>query len=104
MTEVAYGIRRVTNGVSNWYLVSEGRKITVVDAGKPSDWQLLVRELDLMHLSLSAVDCVLLTHAHSDHTGFAEHAFHTSDDLVAARFQRNAHQECGNHPQRNADS
>ncbi|MBV9099933.1 MAG: MBL fold metallo-hydrolase [Candidatus Dormibacteraeota bacterium] len=74
MAEVVPGVRKLSNGVSNWYVVGEGGKLTLVDAGKPSDWKALLRELEVMGLPLDSVDCVLLTHAHSDHTGFAERA------------------------------
>ena len=74
MSEIVSGIRKLGNSVSNWYLISDGGKVTLVDAGKPSDWKALLRELELLRLPLNSVDCVLLTHAHSDHTGFAERA------------------------------
>lgn len=74
MGEVLPGVRKLSNSVSNWYLISDRGKVTLVDAGKPSDWKALLREMELMHLPPDRLDCVLLTHAHSDHTGFAERA------------------------------
>ena len=74
MIEVAPGIRQLTNGISNWYLVEEGGGVTLVDAGKPADWSQLLAALRSLGRTLDAVDSVLLTHAHSDHTGFAERA------------------------------
>ncbi|MBV8444440.1 MAG: MBL fold metallo-hydrolase, partial [Candidatus Dormibacteraeota bacterium] len=65
---------RVTNGVSNFYAVEQGGKVTLVDAGTPRDWTRLVSALETTGLGLDAVDCILLTHAHSDHTGFSERA------------------------------
>ncbi len=67
-------VTRLTSGISNWYLVEEGSKVTLIDAGVPADWKLLLGALRSRGLGLDAVDCVLLTHAHSDHTGFAERA------------------------------
>jgi glyoxylase-like metal-dependent hydrolase (beta-lactamase superfamily II) len=90
--ELAAGLRRLSNRVSHFYVVEEGGKLTLVDAGKPSDWALLLRTLAAHQLSLSAIDCVLVTHAHGDHTGFAERAraeaeatvrVHESDAAVA---------------------
>jgi glyoxylase-like metal-dependent hydrolase (beta-lactamase superfamily II) len=74
MIEVAPGIRQLTNGISNWYMVEEGGSVTLVDAGKPADWAQLLAALRSLGRTLDAVDNVLLTHAHSDHTGFAERA------------------------------
>ena len=73
-TEVAPGIRRLTGGVSNFYLVEESGGLTLVDAGTPGDWQLFLRTLDTLGRRLDNLDAVVLTHAHPDHVGFAERA------------------------------
>ena len=72
--ELGAGLRRLSNSVSHFYMVEEGGKVTLVDAGKPSDWLLLSQTLTSSGHSLADIDCVLLTHAHGDHTGFAERA------------------------------
>ena len=72
--EVAKGVRRLTQGVTNFYLVEEGGKLLLVDAGTPGDWELLARAVSTLPYELDALDTVLLTHAHADHTGFAERA------------------------------
>jgi glyoxylase-like metal-dependent hydrolase (beta-lactamase superfamily II) len=74
LTRVADGVSRVTGGVVNWYVVVDRGKATLVDAGVPGDWKLLLETVRSLELSLRDIDCVLLTHAHSDHTGFAERA------------------------------
>jgi glyoxylase-like metal-dependent hydrolase (beta-lactamase superfamily II) len=82
MTEVAAGIHRLTNGVANFYVIAESGKLVLVDAGAPKDWSLfgqLVRELGR---DLGDLDAVLLTHAHTDHTGFAEQARATTGARV----------------------
>lgn len=82
MTEVAAGIHRLTNGVANFYVIEESGKLVLVDAGAPKDWSLfgtLVRELGM---DLGDLDAVLLTHAHTDHTGFAERARSTTGARV----------------------
>jgi hypothetical protein len=72
--EVAKGIHRLTRGIANFYLIDEGGKLVLIDAGTPKDWDLLGRTLTARRRQLSDLDAVLLTHAHGDHTGFAEQA------------------------------
>src|SRR2546430_16331402 len=72
--EVAPGVTRLTKGIVNWYMVEEGGKLTLIDAGTPADWPLLLSTLQATGRRLEDVDAVLLTHAHGDHTGFAERA------------------------------
>jgi len=72
--QVSEGIHRLTQGVTNFYLIGESGKYTVVDAGTPGDWAYFARSLAGLGAKLADVDAVLLTHAHPDHTGFAERA------------------------------
>jgi glyoxylase-like metal-dependent hydrolase (beta-lactamase superfamily II) len=72
--EVAEGVHRLTGGICNFYLVEQDGKLVLVDAGTPADWDLLVRTLPGLGRGLEDIDAVLITHAHSDHTGFAERA------------------------------
>ena len=72
--EVAQGIHRLTQGVSNFYLIEEAGRFVLVDAGAPRDWDLLVGAMSGLGRALDDLEAVLLTHAHSDHTGFAERA------------------------------
>jgi glyoxylase-like metal-dependent hydrolase (beta-lactamase superfamily II) len=81
VTEVAEGIHRLTNGVANFYLIEESGKLVLVDAGAPKDWALFTQAaLDLGKVA-GDLDAVLLTHAHTDHTGFAEEARATRTSL-----------------------
>lgn len=70
--EIAPGIRRLGTGRVNVYLVEEAGAITIVDAGLPGYFGDLLAELTAMGRSIEDVRAVLLTHAHTDHIGFAE--------------------------------
>jgi glyoxylase-like metal-dependent hydrolase (beta-lactamase superfamily II) len=74
LVQVAEGVHRVSGGVTNFYLISESGKYTVVDAGTPGDWGLLESSLRELGSTPQDLDAVLLTHAHVDHVGFAERA------------------------------
>ncbi|HZD37671.1 MAG TPA: MBL fold metallo-hydrolase [Actinomycetes bacterium] len=80
--QVADGIHRLSQGVCNFYLIAEGGRLVLVDAGAPADWDLLVRTLPTLGRTLDDLEAVLLTHAHSDHTGFAERARTTAHATV----------------------
>jgi glyoxylase-like metal-dependent hydrolase (beta-lactamase superfamily II) len=74
MPEVAPRIRRIGEDIVNSYLVEDGGAITIVDAGAPSYWDDLGRELTTIGRSLADVRAIVLTHGHEDHIGFAERA------------------------------
>ncbi len=76
--EVAHGVHRLTGGVCNFYLLEDGGRLVLVDAGAPGDWNLLLRTLTALGRGLEDLEAVLLTHAHGDHTGFAERARSTA--------------------------
>src|SRR6185295_447151 len=61
-----------TSSLVNSYLVEDGGRVTVIDAGLPGLWKDLGPELDAMGRSLDDVAAVLLTHGDVDHVGFAE--------------------------------
>jgi len=73
-TDVAPGVHRIEDAFTNWYLVEDGDRLTVVDAGVPSSWDSLQDALKALGRSTGDVDAVVLTHAHFDHVGFAERA------------------------------
>ncbi len=70
--EVAEGVHRLTQGVTNFYLIGQSGKFTLVDAGTPGDWHFFQRSLTSLGGQLADVEAVLLTHAHPDHIGIAE--------------------------------
>lgn len=71
--EIAPGIRRLGSSAKvGVYLIEEPGGITIVDAGLPAYFGDLQSELTAMGRTIDDVRAVLLTHAHSDHIGFAE--------------------------------
>jgi glyoxylase-like metal-dependent hydrolase (beta-lactamase superfamily II) len=81
--EVAAGVHQLTRGVCNFYLIEDSGKLMLVDAGAPGDWSLLVQTIGSLGRRLNDLDAVLLTHAHADHTGFAERARTTAGARVS---------------------
>jgi glyoxylase-like metal-dependent hydrolase (beta-lactamase superfamily II) len=69
---VAEGIHRVEDAYTNWYLVADGPRLTVVDAGVPTSWKSLHVALARLGRSPADIEALVLTHAHFDHVGFAE--------------------------------
>jgi glyoxylase-like metal-dependent hydrolase (beta-lactamase superfamily II) len=69
--EVSLGVRRLGSERVNFYFVEEGGRVTVVDAGVSGYWDQVEPALAEVGRSLEDVEAVVLTHAHSDHTGVA---------------------------------
>jgi glyoxylase-like metal-dependent hydrolase (beta-lactamase superfamily II) len=72
--DAAPGIHRVEDANVNWYLVEDGGRLTVVDAGVPTSWASLESAVRQVGRSLGDIEAVVLTHAHFDHIGIAERA------------------------------
>jgi glyoxylase-like metal-dependent hydrolase (beta-lactamase superfamily II) len=71
-TEVAPGIHRLGNELVNFYVVEDGARLALVDAGLPGFRRQLEAFLAERGRTLRDVAAVLLTHAHGDHVGVAE--------------------------------
>lgn len=56
----------------NWYVVEQDSRLTVVDAGFPGHYRVLVEGLSNIGREIKDVEAIILTHSHADHTGFAE--------------------------------
>ena len=80
--QVQEGIHRLTQGAVNFYLIEEGGRLLLVDAGAPGDWDLLVRTVADLGRRLDNLEAVLRTHAHADYIGTAERARAAADARV----------------------
>lgn len=69
---VVPGVHRGEDANVNWYLLQEDDRLTLIDAGVPASWKTLVGGLGELGLPLSAIEAIVLTHAHFDHVGIAE--------------------------------
>ncbi len=71
---VVEGVHRIEDAYTNWYLLEQDGRLTIVDAGVPTSWQSLHDALGRLGRRASDVEALVLTHAHFDHVGFAEKA------------------------------
>ena len=71
---VVRGVHRVEDSFTNWYLVEEDGRLTIVDTGLPGSWKLLGEALAAIGRTPGDIEAVVLTHGHFDHLGFAERA------------------------------
>jgi glyoxylase-like metal-dependent hydrolase (beta-lactamase superfamily II) len=71
--EVADGIFHVRGTEVNWYLIREGDDLTLVDSGYPGDLERVEESVRVLGRAPADVRAVLLTHAHVDHMGAAQH-------------------------------
>ena len=71
-TQVAPGVHRLGNALVNCYLIEDGNGMTLVDGGLPGFRRQLNEYLRSRGRSVTDIDAVILTHAHSDHVGMVE--------------------------------
>ena len=64
-------IHRAGTEIVNYYLLDEGGRVTIVDAGLPAYRPKLEPALGEIGRRLEDVEAIVLTHAHIDHVGFA---------------------------------
>jgi glyoxylase-like metal-dependent hydrolase (beta-lactamase superfamily II) len=72
LTQICPGAHRLSSVYTNWYLLAEGGRLTVLDAGLPRDWRGFSSALSRLGHTPADVDAVLITHHHPDHAGNAE--------------------------------
>jgi glyoxylase-like metal-dependent hydrolase (beta-lactamase superfamily II) len=69
--QVALGVHRLGSDRVNFYLVEDEGRVTIVDAGISGYWDQVEPALEQFGRGLDDVAAIVLTHAHSDHTGVA---------------------------------
>jgi glyoxylase-like metal-dependent hydrolase (beta-lactamase superfamily II) len=79
--QVADGIYRLGTDIHNFYVITEGGKATVVDAGCSKEFPKLKQGLASIGMKLDDVEAIILTHAHTDHIGFAAEANATGTEV-----------------------
>jgi glyoxylase-like metal-dependent hydrolase (beta-lactamase superfamily II) len=72
VTHVSEGVHRLESVYTNWYLIEQGGRLTVLDAGLPRDWRDFASALSRLGYTPADIDAVLITHHHLDHAGNAE--------------------------------
>lgn len=80
--QLAPSLHRVGSDMVNVYLIADERGVTLIDAGIPGLWEDLIRELNTMGRSISEIRGVILTHADTDHLGFAERIRQEADTPI----------------------
>lgn len=77
----------LTLGVDNCYLI-EAEPCVLVDGGAPGQVRGFARQLEALHIALSRIGLIALTHAHWDHIGSARALV----DLTGAKLAVHAHE------------
>ena len=69
--EIVPGVYGLGDEWVNWYLVDDGGRVTVVDAGIPAYATSLEADVRAIGRTLSDIEALVLTHSDADHTGIA---------------------------------
>lgn len=67
--EVADRAYRLGAELVNWFIVEDGGRLILVDAGNPKQYRQLPEALASRGRSIRDIEAVVLTHAHGDHLG-----------------------------------
>lgn len=70
--ELAPGVHQAIANRTGWCLITSGDSVTIVDAGWPKDYDLIVESLSRIGHTPASVQGIILTHGHVDHLGCAE--------------------------------
>ena len=72
--DVVPGVHRIEDAFTNWFLIEDDGRLTIVDAGVRKSWDSLHEALGRLGHRPEQIEALVLTHAHFDHLGFAERA------------------------------
>lgn len=98
---VAERIHLIEHAGVNCYIVEDGSKVMLVDAGLPRMWDMAMAALQELGRSPQDITALVLTHGHFDHVGFAARAgqelkvpifVHPGDAYLAAHPYRYKHE------------
>lgn len=84
VAEVAKGVHAVEGNDVNYLLLTDGDDVTLIDTGYPGDRKNLEAALGQIGRQPADVRAIVLTHAHTDHTGNARHIATVSAATVYA--------------------
>ncbi|MFJ5035947.1 MBL fold metallo-hydrolase [Streptomyces sp. NPDC088560] len=73
IVRVESNVYAVSGSNTNWVIVKDGDSCTLIDTGYPGDRDAVLASLQAVGLNPRSVAAVLVTHAHNDHIGAAEH-------------------------------
>ncbi|GGJ58725.1 MBL fold metallo-hydrolase [Streptomyces brasiliensis] len=73
IVRVESNVHSVSGSNTNWVIVKDGDSCTLIDTGYPGDCDAVLASLEAVGLNARSVAAVLVTHAHNDHIGAAEH-------------------------------
>lgn len=71
--QMADGVYRAEGTAVNWYLLTDGDQVTLIDAGYPGDVARVEESIARIGRSPEDIVAVLITHAHVDHIGAVNH-------------------------------
>ncbi len=80
--EIVPGIHHFNTDPFNWYVIEDGGRLTLVDAGFPGHYRIFLEGIRSMGFDIRDVEAILITHAHADHTGFTEQVRQASNAPV----------------------
>ncbi|RPF20453.1 MBL fold metallo-hydrolase [Myceligenerans xiligouense] len=73
VSRVAPDVFRCSGTHVNWYLLREGRHLTLIDAGWSGDTAAVVASVVAIGCDPRDVRAIVITHAHADHLGGVQH-------------------------------